>query len=85
MVWVVVKYEKMRFLATLRRTTFYISLSRDSAVGTLLNDAYLLMFQRKNCIPSRAKLIVVHSTSKIERAKKNYSGNELGLFDLKTK
>ena len=34
---VILKYEKMRFLATLRRATFYISLSRGSAIGKLLN------------------------------------------------
>ena len=37
----VVKYEKMRFLATFRRATFYISLSRGSTIGTLLNVTLL--------------------------------------------
>ena len=41
MSWVVVKYEKMRFLATLRRATFNILLSRGSAIGTLLNVTLL--------------------------------------------
>ena len=41
MSWVVVKYENMRFLATLRRATFYISLSKSSAIGTLLNVTLL--------------------------------------------
>ena len=36
--------------------------------------SYLLMFQTENFIPSRAKLIVVHNTTKIERAKKNNRG-----------
>ena len=50
-VWVVVKYEKMRFLATLRRTTFYISLSRSSAVGTLLNVALLAYVSKGKLYP----------------------------------
>ena len=39
MIWVDVKYLKMRFLVTLKRTTFYNSLSRGLAVGILLNVA----------------------------------------------
>ena len=74
MIWVVVKYKKMRFLATLRRTTFYISLSRDLAVGTLLNVVLLAYVSDENFIPSKAKLIVFHNTTKIERAKKNNRG-----------
>ena len=42
MSWVVVKYEKMRFLATLRRATFYILLSRGYAIRTLLNVTLLV-------------------------------------------
>ena len=41
MSWVVVQYEKMRFLATLRRATFYISLSKGSVIGILLNVTLL--------------------------------------------
>ena len=37
----VVKYEKMSFLGTLRRATFYISFSRGSAIGILLNVTLL--------------------------------------------
>ena len=33
----VVKYETIMFLATLKRATIYISLSRGYAIGTLLN------------------------------------------------
>ena len=52
---VIVKYKKMRLLATLRRATFYISLSIGSAIGTLLNVTLLayasdekLLFARAN-------------------------------------
>ena len=50
MSWVVVKYEKMRFLATLRRATFNILLFRGSAIGTLLNVTLLVMLQTKGFI-----------------------------------
>ena len=54
MSWVVVKYEKMRFLATLRRATFYISLSRGSAIGTLLNVTLLAYASDKKLYPAHA-------------------------------
>ena len=60
----------MRFLATLRRATFYISLSRDSVVGTLLNVTLLAYVSDENVIPSMAKLIVFHSKTKIEQRRK---------------
>ena len=55
MVWVVVKYEKMRFLTMLRRATFYISLSRGSAVGTLLNVTLLAYVLDEKAFLAHAK------------------------------
>ena len=54
MSWVVVKYEKMRFLATLRRATFYISLYRGSAIGTLLNVTLLAYASDEKLYPAHA-------------------------------
>ena len=55
---------KMRFLATLRRTTFYISLSRGSAVGTLLNIALLAsMISSNKVILQTGKLYPVPGPS----------------------
>ena len=54
MSWVVVKYEKMRFLATLRRETFYISLSKGSATGTLLNVTVLAYASDEKLYPAHA-------------------------------
>ena len=56
MSWVVVKYEKMRFLATLRRATFYISLSKGSAIGTLLNVTLLAYASDEKLYPAHAKI-----------------------------
>ena len=50
----VVKYEKMRFLATLRRATFYISLSRGSAIGKLLNVTLLAYASDEKLYSARA-------------------------------
>ena len=50
----VVKYEKMRFLATLRRATFYISLSRGSEIGTLLNVTLLAYASDEKLYPAHA-------------------------------
>ena len=67
------KVPKMRFLAMLRRRSFYISLSRGLAVGTLLNIALLASMNSSqsytsdekalSCVYnfSRFKLIVVHN------------------------
>ena len=77
----------MRFLATLRRTTFYISLSRGLAVGTLLNVALLasmnsskLCFRRKSSIP-RMQIFQGQanrsSQQKLERVKRNKNNHSL--------
>ena len=62
MVWVVVKYEKMRFLAKLRRATFYIPRS----IGTLLNVTILAYASDEKLYPAHAnfKLIVVRTKEK---------------------
>ena len=52
--WVFVKYEKMRFLTTLRRATFYISLFRGSAIGSLLNVTLLAYASNKKLYPAHA-------------------------------
>ena len=52
--WVVVKYEKMRSLALLRCATFYISLSRGSAIGTLLNVTLLAYASDEKLYPAHA-------------------------------
>ena len=62
----VVKYEKMRFLATLRRATFYISLSRGSAIGTLLNVTLLGYASDEKLYPAHANS--PESRKKIELA-----------------
>ena len=54
MTWVVVQYEKMRFLATLRRAVFYISLSKGSAIGTLLNVTLLAYASDEKLYSARA-------------------------------
>ena len=54
MTWVVVQYEKMRFPATLRRATFYILLSRGSAIGTLLNFTLLTYASDEKLYPAHA-------------------------------
>ena len=64
MIWVVVKYKKMMFLATLRRTTFYISLSRGLGVGTLLNIALLASMNSSNKVMLQMeKLYPAHTNS----------------------
>ena len=50
----VVKYEKMWFLATLRRATLYISLSKGSAIGTLLNVTLLAYASDEKLDPAHA-------------------------------
>ena len=60
----VVKYEKMRFLATLRRATFYISLSRGYAIGTLLNVTLPAYASDEKLYPAHANF----PESKIEPA-----------------
>ena len=66
----VVKYEKMRFLATLRRTTFYISLSRGSAIGTFLNVTLLANASDEKLNPAHANVPnhASRSSKKIYRA-----------------
>ena len=49
-----VKYEKMMFLATLRRATFYILLSRGSVIGTLLNVTLLVYASNEKLYPAHA-------------------------------
>ena len=51
MSWMVVKYEKMRFLAMLRRA---ILLSRGSAIGTLLNVILLAYALDEKLYPAHA-------------------------------
>ena len=62
MIWVDVEYLKMGFLVTLKRTTFYISLSRGLAVGTLLNAALLASMNSSNKVMLQTeKLYPVHT------------------------
>ena len=69
--WVIIKYETMRFLATLRRATFYILLSRGSAIGTLINVTLL-------AYASDEKLYSAHANF-LNQAKKNRAGYEKQL------
>ena len=83
MSWVVVKYEKMRFLATLSRATFRISLSKGSAIGTLLNVTLL-------AYASDEKLYFAPGIFP-NKAKRNRAGDgkllnfNVGLIDLQKK
>ena len=82
MSWVVVKYEKMRFLATLRRATFYISLYRGSAIGTLLNVTLLAYASDEKLYPAHANFpnhANRSSQKKIELAKKSSTRSSLSI------
>ena len=74
MSWVVIKYEKMRFLATLRRATFYILLSRGSAIGTLLDVTLLAYASDEKLYSAHANFLNQanrSSQTKIELATEN--------------
>ena len=61
----------MRFLATLRRATFYISLSKGSAIGKLLNVTLLAYASDEKLYSTRAKF--PNQAKKIELATKKNS------------
>ena len=58
----------MRFLATLRRATFYISLSKGSAIGILLNVTLLAYASDEKLYSARANFP--------NQAKPNRAGDE---------
>ena len=81
----VVKYEKSRFLATLRRTTFYILLSRGSAIGTSLNVTLLAYASDQKLNPAHANFPNHASRSSqknIELAKKAQRGHPVSAVLL---
>ena len=81
----VVKYEKMRFLATLRRATFYVLLSRGSAIGTLLNVTLLAYASDEKLNPAHANFPNHGNRSsqkKIELAKKAQRGHPVSAVQL---
>ena len=75
----------MRFLATLRRATFYILLSRGSAIGILLNVTLLAYASDEKLNPAHAKFpnhAIIVIRKKIELAKKAQRGHPVSAVQL---